>query len=172
MALITLWTHGNALTVETPGDLESLSHRGWGTDLFVKEGSEPWFHIPIPTPTHTRDAFFQLVKVFLLFETPANSSSRIFEVHLFDGASDFQAFTELERSGSHLTGPDSANTFVLPSPHFMYNGLGLTFHFIPDHGIDSLVGPTLLSIAAAGCEFESVNIKNERSEKEIADLNR
>lgn len=140
MALTTMWTHGNAIIVETPSDLESLSHRGWGTDL--------------------------------LFETPANSSSRIFEVHLFDGATDFQAFPDLERRGSHLRGPDSANTFVLPSPHFMYNGLGLTFQFIPDHGIDSSVGPTWLSIAAAGCEFESVNIKNEGSEREIVDLNR
>jgi hypothetical protein len=36
MALYASWTHGNAITVESPENFASLGHVGWGADMLVR----------------------------------------------------------------------------------------------------------------------------------------
>jgi hypothetical protein len=33
MSLTRVWTHGNSLVVEDPGEYAYIRHRGWGTEL-------------------------------------------------------------------------------------------------------------------------------------------
>jgi hypothetical protein len=63
MALTTTWVHGNAVTVERPGNCIAINHMGVGTDLFMKAGTQTWFHIPISTPIDNNQA--QLIQVFI-----------------------------------------------------------------------------------------------------------
>lgn len=77
MATKTLWTHGNALVVEDPGEYSSIRHRGWGTELnFNSPGEDDdayrVCHIPLPTPATIDGVAPTLVKIFILFETTPN----------------------------------------------------------------------------------------------------
>jgi len=42
--------HGNALTVESPENLDRVGHFGWGADIAIRPGKSSWFHIPLSTP--------------------------------------------------------------------------------------------------------------------------
>jgi hypothetical protein len=152
MALTATWVHGNALTVETPGNCAAILHKGWGTDLLINSGTETWFHIPISTPVLINDVRAQLVRVFILFETTPGDGF-IGNVHVYDGAFNPQQFNDLNLAGEHRTGLDGANTFTLAQPHTVAFGIGISFRFVAAVGFDSAVGPFLVRIATAGADF-------------------
>jgi hypothetical protein len=153
MKLYASWTHGNALTVQSPQVLSpnEVGHGGWGADYSVQPGQSSWFHIPIPTPVIVADVRSQFQKFFLLFEIPGGG--RITEVHVYDGSVKIQEFKGLSLSGAHRTQLDGANTFNLSSPHTVIWGIGITFTFTADIGFDSPVPPSRLILGAAGADF-------------------
>lgn len=108
----SLFTHGNALEVETPENLASYIKVGWGVEIVFKEpvrenvnglqvfqeiGPGSWFHIPL---TSTLTTFGkrspQLDSVTILFKT---SHCRIKNVHVWDGATIVQEFNNLGHFG-------------------------------------------------------------------------
>ena len=152
MALYASWTHGNALTVESPENLARVGHFGWGADMYMQPGKGSWFHIPIPTPVIIGDVRSTLLRVFLLFEIAPGTGS-IRNVHVYDGPFKPQEFNGLDLDGAHRTGLDAANTFALAAPHTVVFGIGVTFFFQAAIGIDSHISPPLLRLATAGGDF-------------------
>src|SRR2546423_92927 len=133
MKLYASWTHGNALTVESPEKMNSIGHYGWGADMSVKAGQSTWFHIALPTPVIVGDVRSQLQKVFLLFD---GQGGRISQVHVYDGSSKVQEFNDLNLNGEHRLTLDGANTFNLATSHTVVWGIGITFLFTADIGFD------------------------------------
>jgi len=82
MPLYASWVHGNAVTVESPQNLDRVGHFGWGGDMMVRPGTDSWFHVPIPTPVIANDARTSLNRVFLLFNSNSGSISN---VQVYDG---------------------------------------------------------------------------------------
>ena len=151
--LYASWTHGNAVTVQSPENLVDPDwHTGWGADLLIKPATETWFHLPIPTPVIVSDARSKLVRVFLLFEVDPGMGA-IRKVHVWDGVFNPQEFNDLDLTGEHRRGVDGFNTFTLDTPHTVRFGVSVSFLFVAAAGIDSPVPPAHLLVAAAGGDF-------------------
>ena len=121
------WAHGNAVTVESPENLEPGGiHVGWGTDLTLGSGKGSWFHIPIPVPSlHDGDPVY-LRRVFLLYRTAATTLLK--SVHIYDGKRLLREFNDLGYDGDHTTnyeGPDTS--FPLAERVRVRRGIGLSF---------------------------------------------
>jgi hypothetical protein len=156
MPQFSLFTHGTALAVETPGNLAGHTRFGWGTDVFFREpvrqvvnglpvfdevGPGSWLHLPLPM-THTTFGRKtpRLESVTLLFET---THCRITSVHVWDGANRVQAFDGLRLRGAFLDRRDPedvnpeappsatpqtfANTLRLRRPHPVFSAVGISF---------------------------------------------
>jgi hypothetical protein len=147
-----MWVHGNALTVESPENLDSAGHYGWGADLVIEGGKASWFHIPLPTPVILHDARAQLLRVFILFESE-EGKGYIENVHIFDGSSKVQEFNGLHLEGPHRTHLDSENTFNLSKPHVVRFGIGITFRYLAAIGFDSPVSSRLI-VGTAGADYD------------------
>jgi hypothetical protein len=152
MAGYASWTHGNALTVESPENLSRVGHFGWGADMAVNPGKGTWFHIPIPTPVVVANVRAQLTRFFLLFETEPGAGE-IRHVHIYDGSFKPQEFNDLSLQGNHREGLDGTNTFTLAAPHSVLWGIGITFFFQAAIGLDSPIPPSRLILGAAGADF-------------------
>jgi hypothetical protein len=148
-----LWTHGNAVTVESPENLKLVRHIAWATELYFIPGRASWAHIPLPTPVILGDVPSKLIRFFLMFRVPKNDG-RIRSVHLYDGPARIRAFDGLGQNGEHWNRIDGANTFTLDQPYEVTQGLGISFLFQADIGIDSTIPPPLLQISSAGGEYE------------------
>lgn len=144
------WVHGNALTVESPENLNRVGHFGWGADMSVKPGKESWFHIALPTPVIVSDVRSNLIRVFLMFESELGS---IRNVHVYDGSFKIQEFNDLMSEGEHRLGLDGMNTFNLAQPHSVAFGIGVSFFFIASIGFDSAIPPSRLILASAGGDY-------------------
>lgn len=129
MALHASWVHGNALTVESPGNLERVGHFGWGADMITRHGGQDsWFHIPLPTPVIVGEGGrTTLGRVFLLFWS---DRGRIKEVHVWDGPIRLQVFNNVNSKGEHRFELDGRNTFPLARPTKVAWG-GRHFVFFP-----------------------------------------
>lgn len=148
MAMQAVWTHGNALTIESPERLDSAVRFGWGTDVTVKGGQGSWLHIPLASPVIVDGDRTRLERVFILFKSEAGS---IRDVHVFDGANRFREFGNLNCTGDHRNGLDAANTFNFPQAHSVSWGIGISFWFVCDPGATS----AMLSVVSAGGDFIS-----------------
>jgi hypothetical protein len=144
------WVHGNALTVESPENLNRVGHFGWGADMSVKPGQASWFHIALPTPVIVSDVRSSLIRVFLLFESEQGS---IRNVHVYDGSFKIQELNDLLSEGEHRLGLDGLNTFDLAQPHSVAFGIGVSFFFIANIGFDSAIPPSRLIVASAGGDY-------------------
>jgi hypothetical protein len=156
----TLWTHGNALVVEDPGEYSSIRHRGWGTELNFNQPDENddayrVCHIPLPAPATIDGVAPTLVKIFILFETSLDLI--IGRIDLWDGNNPVAQFSnhgEFEPAaglwvgtGSHLT-LDRNNQLPLPQPHDVSTGIGISLLCM----LFSVPG-LQLNVAAVGGEF-------------------
>jgi hypothetical protein len=148
-----MWIHGNAVTVESPENLKLIRHIGWATELSFIPGRASWAHVPLPSPVIIGDVRSKLIRFFLLFRVP-NNDGRIQSVHLYDGPNRILTFDGLSSTGDHWNNLDSANTFTLSTPHPVVWGLGISFLFQADIGIDSSIPPPLLQISAAGGDYQ------------------
>src|SRR3954452_21613724 len=153
MPLTAMWTHGNAVTVENPENLNFVRHIGWGTELFFQPGKASWMHIPLPTPVILGDTRSKLLRVFLMFRVP-NNDGQLRSVHLYDGPVRVRTFDGLSSTGDHWNALDGANTFKLDQPYTVVWGLGISFHFQASIGFDSHIPPPLLQIASAGGDYQ------------------
>ena len=85
MALTAMWIHGNALIPEFPNSLESITRRGFGTELTIPRGAGVlWFHVPMPSPVFLAGVRPKLRRVILLCQS-GNLGVSITRVHIFDG---------------------------------------------------------------------------------------
>jgi hypothetical protein len=142
------WSHGNALTVESPENLQpGRQHFGWGTDVIIRSGAGSWFHIPLPVPAVVDDYPVYLKRVFLLFKTEANAFLQ--HAHIYDGSRRLQEFNDLHFDGDSTALLVPANTFALRSPHVVQRGISLSFF------IQGTLGslPNRLVVPAAGAEY-------------------
>ena len=152
MSMFASWVHGNALTVESPQNLDRVGHYGWGADLLIKPGRASWFHIALPTPVIVGDVRAQLQRVFVLFKSD-RGAGEIRNVHVYDGSAKPQEFNGLHLSGEHRLGLDSSNRFNLASPHIVTWGIGVSFYFQASIGIDSAIPSARLIVASAGADY-------------------
>jgi|SRR5271165_1640372 len=153
MALKTAtWVHGNALTVVAPNSVDQIMHEGSGTIVDIRSGTQPWFHIPISTPVLINNVRSQLFRVFILFQTRPGDGI-ITDVWVYDGESLIHQFTNLSLEGAHASGLDSANMFVLPAPHSVSFGIGISFRFAASTPIDGPEQLFRIFIATAGADF-------------------
>ncbi len=125
MSQYSVFTHGNALTVESPAELAGSVKVGWGTQITFKapaahnvqgltvfdvRGPGSWFHVPLSSTLATfgrRNPV--LTSVTLLFDT---SHCRITNLHVYDGARLVTAFDDLGPfglKGSFLEARNSAD---------------------------------------------------------------
>jgi hypothetical protein len=142
------WAHGNALTAESPENLEfGEQHRGWGADIIIRSGEGSWFHVPLPVPAVVDEYPVYLKRTFLLFKTEANAFLR--NVHVYDGSKRLQEFNDLHFDGDFTTLIVPANTFELGSPHRVQRGIGLSFF------IQGTLGPVpnRVVVTSAGAEY-------------------
>lgn len=152
MGLYASWTHGNAITVESPENLARVGYFGWGGDMLIRPGKSSWFHIPIPTPVITLEGRTKLQRVFLLFLTNQGFGT-IRSVHVYDGASVVQKFDGLSLQGDHRGGLDGHNTFSMATPHTVAVGIGISFLCVAAIGFDSPIPPSAMTVASAGGDF-------------------
>ena len=146
------WTHGNSLTVETPQNLSSITHIGWGTELRFSPGKSSWCHIPIPTPVILDDKRAKVKTLFLFFNVK-EGQGQIKNIHVYDGPFRIQTFDNLSLKGKHDDKIDKVNTISLPNQHDVLYGMSMSFYFIAATGIDSPIPPPLLTITTAGADF-------------------
>jgi hypothetical protein len=142
------WKHGNALTVQTPENIESgEQHFGWGTDINILAGKGSWFHVPLPVPAVVDEYPVYLKQTFLLFKT--ESCAFLQHVHIYDGLRSLQEFNNLHFDGDFTAYIVPANTFVLKTPHAVQHGIGLSFF------IQGTLGgaPNRLIVPAIGAEY-------------------
>jgi hypothetical protein len=156
MSQYSLFTHGNALRIETPGALADYIHVGWGAQVTFKEpvpqdflddvawpivGPGSWFHLPLPMTLTTfgrRNPY--LKSVTILFDT---SHCRITNVHVWDGAVLVHEFNGLRLKGEFLWSRDTndvngeahtwgsptfSNTLTLTTPHKVFSAIGVSFY--------------------------------------------
>jgi hypothetical protein len=158
------WAHGNALTVESPENLQpGGEHLGWGTDIVLLPGKGSWFHIPLSVPAMVNEYPVYLKRTFLLFKTGGNALLK--QVHIYDGARLLQTFNDLPgANGDYTAHIVPGNTFVLSTPQRVRRGISLSFFIqgtlpqgpeapdenrlvVPAVGAEYLVGSVLLDIA-------------------------
>jgi hypothetical protein len=150
--LTATWVHGNALTAQTPGKLDEIIHMGSGTLLFVKSGTQNWFHIPISTPVLINNVRAQLVRVFILYQTdPADGI--ISNVWVYDGETIIQEFNNLQWAGPHGSAIDNSNHLMLAAPHSVCFGIGISFQFEANTPIDGPGAIYRVFIPTAGADF-------------------
>src|SRR5215467_5172156 len=97
----SIYTHGTALQIESPGELDAWRKVGWGTEIIFKkprkgldpriptaveeQGPGSWFHLPltsIPHPGPGTLTSSYLISVILVVET---IHCRITDLHIYDG---------------------------------------------------------------------------------------
>jgi hypothetical protein len=180
LATETLWTHGNAVVVEDPGEYSSIRHRGWGTELNYNPPGEDDLsyrvcHIPLSTPATIDGVAPTLVKIFILFETTPNLN--IVRIDLWDGNNAIAQFSDhtgeepppgpgvFLGNGPHLT-LDPNNQLPLPEPHRVSTGIGISFlcGMVPPQ-------PLQLNVAAVGGEFVVPNPDVSRAPRPKAPSN-
>lgn len=149
MTLHASWVHGNAMTVESPGNFRANGHFGWGSDISPIPGKASWLHIPLPTPVITGDTRTRVQRFFLMFKS---ENCEIRNVHVYDGSGKVQELNDLHLSGEHRTALDGSNTFDLSAPHTVVFGIGLTFFLQASIGFDTDI-PTRFILASAGGDF-------------------
>ena len=141
MILTTMWTHGNSLVVEDPGEYENIRHRGWGTVLTfarrrddeqnLDQLSPRYCHIPLPTPSLIDGAIPWLTKVYILYET--QGFAKVGGVGVWDANNLVESFGgnagDILGFGNNLTlSPLNAsnNQFTLTERHQVAAGIGIT----------------------------------------------
>ena len=144
----TLWTHGNALVIESKAVLAEQKNLGWGADMTLHASAASWFHIPIPSPPQDSVTTVRLSRVFLLYDI---DEAYLTNVHIYDGKKKIAEFNNLQLGLYHGNAVDAQNTFTLPSPHTVHTGVGLSFRTVAVES-NEIVIPRI-RIAAAGGEY-------------------
>jgi hypothetical protein len=171
MAVTQMWAHGNAVEVESQDRniIQSQQRLGPGAQIRVWGAlHSTWMHIGVPTPAVLSGAKARLLRVFFLYEVVdpepippfdpqtgliSTASGHFSEVRVFDGPILVETFPNLRLAGSHPTTLDTANTFVLPQPHPVTLGIGVSAKFDANGGGDVPLA-VAVAITAAGADFE------------------
>ena len=146
----SVWTHGNALVVESPESLSSPGNYGWGADVDIKPGKSSWFHIPLSSPQMLNSQPARLVRAYLFFNA-FNCSIR--NIHIYDGSFKVHSYDNLFLENDHRHNKDPENTFILPQEHTVKTGIGISFFCIASIGFDSQIPTPRLIIASAGADY-------------------
>lgn len=177
-----MWTHGNSLRVEDPGEYQTIRHRGYAAELTFarpREDEDPdqmsprYTHVPIPTPAWVDGSAPWLTNVYVLYQTKGFVTLN--QIYVYDANNVITNFSadpaDLKASkgppatdprggligyGDHLTsGP--ANKFPLPEPYVVGTGIGVTLscmlNLIPPTGNATESDPWMLYVAAVGADF-------------------
>jgi hypothetical protein len=147
----SIFTHGNALQIEDPGNVPDFSHRGWGAqatfylpststlkDVTVTDTTGPgsWFHLPLSIEIRSFGVTGpQADSVTLIFRA---QFCRITYLHIYDGYDVFEEFDFVfnrQEAVQGLTGSfldarpgTDKNTLRFKKPHRVLYGLGISFY--------------------------------------------
>lgn len=184
MTLTTMWTHGNSLVVEDPGQYEYIRHRGWGTLLKYNAATSSAddlrvCHIPIPTPRTVDGSSPVISQVTLLFQTDADEPGaapsggvtgvvQIEKLDVWDGPTLVTTLPGDYWRGSHLA-PDSLNQFKVP-PTEVQSGIGVSLFVSVDGDFDP--SEWFLIVAGLGGDFVYPNPPLVRRELEAKRVGR
>lgn len=174
MLMHASWVHGNAVRVQNVENVVSVSFLAPGAEIVIAPGRGCWFHVPLPTPAivaeHSQlepgpgseprtvpvleSARTSLHRVSLLFGA---GEGTLRNVHVHDGSAKVQEWNDLHVRGDHRLATDGQNSFTLATPHRVTCGIGLSFFFVADVGIDtaSKSPAATLVVCAAGADFGS-----------------
>lgn len=141
-----MWVHGTSVQAEREGYFINKSRPAWGA-TFRTQGSE-WFHFAVPTPVIFDGQNSTLQKVFVLFKT--GLGAKITQVHIFDGDTKIQEFSNLGLSGNHSGALDAQNTWNVNPVHVKF-GLGLSVAV--DFGNATINGVPEITFVSAGADF-------------------
>lgn len=148
MATQTLWTHGNALVIESKSALAEQQNHGYGADMTLNASASSWFHIPLPSPPQEAGTVVRLARVFLLYDI---DEAFLTNLHIYDGKQKIAEFNNLQLGLYHGNAIDAQNTFTLNTPHTVHTGIGLSFRTVAVVS-NEIVIPRI-RIAAAGGEY-------------------
>jgi hypothetical protein len=151
--MYSLWAHGNALVVENPSDIDSISYRGWGAEVRVKAGASTWLHVPIPTALSADDEGAVLMTAHLDFI--ADGAGAVNTIVVYDG--DLNVY-ESGPVGPGSTGATKPYRAQLPLPPLLAisGPVNLAINFIASGIVDSDEPPALFTVLGAGIDFEYV----------------
>ena len=162
----SFWTHGNALTIESPENISAPGRYGWGADIDMIPGKSSWFHIPLSSPQTINGSNARLSKLYLFFNA-FNCSIR--DVHIYDGSVKVHEFGGFFLEEEHRIVKDTVNTFILPKEHVVQTAIGISFFCIASIGFDSPIATPRLIVASAGADYTTGfdNISSEFANKKV-----
>lgn len=148
--LYSFWTHGTALTVESPENVSYIGYFGWGADMDINPGKSSWFHIPLTSPQMLNSDTVRILRTYLFFNA-FNCSIR--NVHVYDGSMIIHEYNDLSLNGEHRIKKDNSNTFNLLREHTMHSGIGISLFCSAEIGFDSQIPQPRLIIGTAGADY-------------------
>ncbi len=143
------WVHGTAVQIEREGYFVTKQRAGFGA-IFRSHGAE-WFHFAIPTPVIVNGARSSLKKIFVLFKT--EGTTKITNVHVYDGNSKIVAFDNISLDGDHSTGIDQTNSWLVAASPQIKFGLGISINV--NFGPPTKLGVPSIMFTTAGADFET-----------------
>jgi hypothetical protein len=155
-----MWVHGTSVHEEYPDMISESVRKGWGAH-FVSAPyvNQNWFHFSITTPILLGSVRPSLEKVFVFYDTDLNEdgvSSRITNLHIYDGRTKVKAFDGLELAGDHSRNVDNMNRWVIEPSITIRYGLGISLGvefstlYLPEAG--EIIASAIL-LTAAGADF-------------------
>lgn len=94
-----MWVHGTDITVELPGNVESIRRYGFFTRVVGVANTTNWYHFAIPTPVITNGNRLAFARAMLRFVT-GGTKAVVRDVHIYDGSARIAAHQAVNLSGS------------------------------------------------------------------------
>jgi hypothetical protein len=139
------WTHGTAVEVELPQNIESMRRFGFFTRLVGKPNTQNWFHFAIPTPVIQNNDRKVVGPCMLRFQT-GGTSAVVRDVHIYDGEVRLVAHNSVNLSGSQ----PFTRFGVAQAPEVLW-GVGISIGVT--YGAGTAAQRTI-DLISAGCDFQ------------------
>jgi len=138
-------SHGTAMQIERPQDIQLVKRAGWGIKVVGKPGTYNVFHFPIPTPIMTNEGGFKLcVNGVMLQFTTSSDDAIVQSIFINDGAVLLEDYKDV-----NLSGNVGYKSFYVDSYAPLKLGIDIVIHV--KFGTEAQE-PTMI-FEAAGCSF-------------------
>ncbi len=125
-----MWIHGHSMQIEDPDGLRSIHRYGSSIRVEGEQDATPWFHFAIPTPTIVGMDSLRLEFVMLRFNL--GNSTRIQQVHVYDGEEKLTELNDLPGYPTVPLGKWYTGWYRVPDrPNVSYGlGISVMVHFL------------------------------------------